>query len=616
MQAVDLGRPLTNMTKPKNQLFCRLDGLDPSARKQLRLTTLNKLGLLVSEAVPIFEEATQKASTFSGAPISILGLVVKEELWFKSAVGLSTTGLTDRLAEERKISLHESFSTYVIDSQQPLIIDDTYSSKVFANSLLTQHYGIRTYLGVPLISSSGLCIGTLEVMDWAERKFDVRDIDHLALLARWCLGEFERKQLIKTQPNGSTTSFNRPQWQEDRSLISGTDQRSTASQEAKFLLQSSPDLSPEEADKHQSSGISQPHRGSTYDIASSRAVYNKSHSHSSPYFSNSEEERLDLSLSTLVEQDDQAIEAASAATNPIKIKLLSQLTQELRTPLTSVIGMASVLHREVYGPLTTKQREYLEIIHNSGQNLITLVDEIVSLGVLNEHSEVDTAAVDIEMLCQQVVNSVTDIAEQHQQTLRLTIEPGNRIWSLDKEKVRQALYYLIISVLEMSEAGGEVKIHISKRDRVLNIAVGISHPWLGEDFGEVKLRSQAVTQALNYSRSNFDEVNADGGQYSLGSSAIKRQNTDAVHNYNMDAGNIALSNHQVLTASALMMTIDQEAVGDNPNKIPRDILGLLFCCHLIELHQGRVVVQGSPNSSYRYLLQFPQAESSEEMNKV
>ena len=64
VQAVDLGSQVTNMTKPKNQLFCRLDDFTPSAKEQLRLETLNKLGLLVSESVPVFEEATQKAAGF------------------------------------------------------------------------------------------------------------------------------------------------------------------------------------------------------------------------------------------------------------------------------------------------------------------------------------------------------------------------------------------------------------------------------------------------------------------------------------------------------------------------------------------------------------------------
>ncbi len=526
MEALDLGLPVTNMTKPQNQLFCRLDGLTSSTREQLRLTTLSQLGLLVSESVPVFEEVTQKAATFANAPISILGLAIEGELWFKSAVGLSTTGLMNQLASQRKISFDESFSSYVIDSQQPLVIDNTLSNAVFAHSVLTQHYGIRAYLGVPLISSDDLCIGTLEVMDWKTRKFNERDIDYLALLARWCLGEFERHQSIKTK-EANSSSFTEPRWQKANGLI----------------------------------------LPAVVDLASSNsAATGKKLAHA-----------------------DQSYEASQAllkaATNPIKIKLLSQLTQELKTPLTSVIGMASVLHREVYGPLTVKQREYLEIIHDSGQNLINLVDEIVSLGILNtQNSEINTTAVDIEMLCQQVINSLEDSAKQHQQALCLSIEPGNRIWTLDKEKVRQALYYLITSILEMSEAGGEIKIHVSRRNKALNIAVGISHPWLGENFGELNLHSQAITKALSLNQDNSQ--NFDG--------------------FNAGMSDIALSNHQILTSAALMMVINEEDSLDKAvNKIPRDVLGLLFCCHLTEIHEGYVVVQGSLNSSYRYVLQFP-----------
>ena len=515
VQALDLGLSVNNMTKPKNQLFCRLDGLTPSVRTEQRIATLNELGLLVSEAVPVFEETTQKASTFSGAPIAILGLVVESEIWFKSAVGLSTIGLTNQLAAQRKIPLKESFSTYVIDSQQPLVIENTLSNSVFANSILTQHCGIKTYLGVPLISSTGVCIGTLEVMDWTERKFDNRDIDHLTLLARWCLGEFERSQIMRTQPD-QLSKLNQPKWQQVSNLLP-------------------------------------PNGGSD--------------------------------VQKKITESGLAANLDRGSTNPIKIKLLSQLTQELKTPLTSVIGMASVLHREVYGPLTVKQREYLEIIHNSGQSLITLVDEIVGLGVLNDHgSEINLADVDIEMLCQQVINSLTDLAKQHQQTLSLSIEPGNRIWSLDKEKIRQAIYHLTVSIMEMSEAGGEVKIHVSKRNQFLNIAFSIFHPWLGDDFGGTKLHTKALTKALK-----LNQV----------------ENSDR----HLSMSVMTSNSYQVLTSSALMLVIDEQSVGDrNTNKIPRDLLGLLFCCHLTELHQGKVIVQGSPNSSYRYLLQFSPAE--------
>ena len=526
MQSVNLGSQVTNMAKPKNQLFCRLDNLTSSAREQLRLKTLGELGLLVSEAVPIFEEATQKAAAFADAPICILGLVVEDELWFKSAVGLSSIGLMNQLAAQRKISLRESFSTYVVDSQQPLSIDNTLSNAVFANTILAQHCGIKSYLGVPLISSNGSCIGTLEVMDWRERDFNHRDVEHLALLARWCLGEFERNQIIKAKQNTTQNDSERLQWQKAHSLISNLGNSTSIS----------PQISLNEASKTQNS--------------------------------------------------DRAIDESS----PIKIKLLSQLTQELKTPLTSVIGMASVLHREVYGPLTVKQREYLEIIHDSGQNLISLVDEIVNLGILNEqNSEINAGSIDIEMLCQQVINSLLDAAKQQQQQLCLSVEPGNRIWLLDKDKVRQALYYLITSIIDMSEPGGEIKVHVSRRNKALNVAVGISHPWLGEGFGKENSFSRAVTKAIKYDRQNR---HAD--------------------EFNLGMSDIAIGNYQILTSSALMMAINEQNMSEkNNNRVPRDLLGLLFCCHLTELHEGKVVVQGSSNSSYRYVLQFPKAELEE-----
>ena len=513
MKAVDLGLSINNMTKPKNQLFCRLDGLTPAIRKKQRIKALEELDLMASEAVPIFAETTQRASSFSGAPISILGLVRENELWFKSAVGLSTIDMTNQLAAERKIALRESFATHVIDSQQPLSIANTLNNNAFTDSILTQYYGIKAYCGVPLVTVSGICIGTLEVMDWVEREFDHRDIDYLTLLARWCLGEFERNRNLYAQSAAQ-------KWQSDR--LSN-----------EFEL-----LNPQQCASEQS-------------------------------------ELKDLD---------------PTRTSPIKLKLLAQLTQELKTPLTSVIGMASVLHREVYGPLTVKQREYLEIIHDSGQNLIALVDEIVSLGVLSDRgSEINLTTVDVEMLCQQIINSLSDLGKQYQQGLCFSIEPGNRIWNLDKEKIRQAVYYLIASILEMSEPGGEVKIHISQRSQALNIAVGTSHPWLGNDFVETKLHSHGVTKALSFSsQPNHDrQTNQIGTMMSL--------------------------SHQILTSSALMLVINEDNTLDkNTSKIPRDILGLLFCCYLTEMHGGKVIVQGSPSSGYRYLLQIPPTKSNEQ----
>jgi signal transduction histidine kinase len=46
---------------------------------------------------------------------------------------------------------------------------------------------------------------------------------------------------------------------------------------------------------------------------------------------------------------------------------MSQLTQDMRNPLTTITGMASMLSREIYGTLTPKQREYADIVHTSSK---------------------------------------------------------------------------------------------------------------------------------------------------------------------------------------------------------------------------------------------------------
>lgn len=525
MQAIDLGTQVLDINKPRNRLFCRLDGQTPSERVKHRLKALDFLGLLNSESIPPFEEATQKAARFLEAPICILGLGVDREFRFKSTFGLSSNGLMSQLVTDRKIPLEESFGSYVIDSEQPLVIEDTIANPVFTASTLTQHYGVRAYLGVPLVNSEGLCLGTLEIMDTVPRQFSIKDIEFLALTARCCLRELERDHALK---------FQKQELQNQTNLLESADS---------------------------ALGIT------------------------SLYGANPDQTATRNGQGTNEIKD----------TNLIKVKLLAQLTQELRTPLTSVIGMASVLRRGVYGSLTDKQSEYLEIIHDSGQNLISLVDEIVNLGVLgNQDKGLNKTSVDIEMVCQQAINSLVDIGKQHQQSLRLSVEPGNRIWLLDKEKVKQALYYLVVSVLEMSESGGEVRIHVSRRDQALNIAVWLSHPWLGDGLTQLEFYSRSVTKALAIAESKGLQNNFNSGISDV------------------------LPGNRVLSTSALMEVINLEkqnkkGLDSKPNeRVSRDVLGLLFACHLTELHQGRIIVQGAPESGYRYIIQVPKLQELDE----
>ncbi|MBD2576083.1 GAF domain-containing sensor histidine kinase [Oscillatoria sp. FACHB-1406] len=510
------------MVNPNNRIFCRLDGLTPIVREQRRLETLERLGLLDGEAVPVFDEATQTIARTLEVPIGILELMVQDKLWLKSAVGLSNIGLMNQLATSRNIPRNEAFSTYAIDSEHYLAIEDASADPVFSSSTLFQHYGIRAYLGVPLMTSDGQCIGALGVMSLAPRTFSTMDIDFLLLAARWCLSEFERNRFLQQQHSDRT--------RDERAYVETI-------AESPFVSQYPSDFKAMVMEKEQ-----------------------------------------DFS------EGAEAINAADS----LKVKLLTKLTEELRTPLTSVMGMARILEREVYGALTPKQKEYIEIIHNSGQHLLALVEEIISLGVFSpENANLQLAPVDIEMLCQQAINNLHQIARQERQRLRLSVEPGPRIWLLDKEKVRQALYYLVRTVIQSAESGSEVRIHVSRKDYLLNLAVWVSHPWLGDGLPQVEIYSQPLNLEITPSWET--------------AVALTEPETEELP-----------SNQQILANPSLSPLEKVEQLQQkSPEENYRDILGLVLSCHLAELHGGSITIQGSLQSGYRYVFKLPTVETHE-----
>lgn len=520
------------MADLENHIFCPLDGLTRLAREQKRLAALKQLGLLEAELIPAFAQATEIAAQFLEAPICILSVLTQDMLLLKSAVGLSRMGLMNPLAQLRQLPRRESFCTYVVDARQVLAIPDTTTNPVLAESLLVSQYGIRAYLGAPLLAVDGQCLGALAVMDWVPRHFTSQDRAFLAMAARWSFSEFERNRLLPPERRvsnpGNSLECDR-EWQSAEVMFGSIESSTPAS-------------------------------------------------------------------------------ATSFSTNTLKTHVLAQLTQELRTPLTSVMGMASVLGREIYGPLTSKQKEYLEIIYRSGQHLVSLVEEIIALGLLDEASQkLNLAAIDVEMLGQQALNNLLEITQQRQQTTRLSVEPGSRIGLLDKEKVRPMLYHLVYSILQVAEPGGEVRIHISRKDsleghspEIVQIAVWMVHPWLGEGlppvYGGIASTSLApVTDMSEVPLASILASELEGGEYKKSPTYLA-------------------SERQILSSASLWEDLMQSQNCDpaTGNADSRAKLGLLLSCHLAELHRGYISIQGSPDLGYRYAIHLPQLEPGQE----
>jgi signal transduction histidine kinase len=66
----------------------------------------------------------------------------------------------------------------------------------------------------------------------------------------------------------------------------------------------------------------------------------------------------------------------------VKDEFLSNISHELRTPLTAVIGYISLMQEGLGGPITTEQRETLEQVKESSEQLLALIGDLLQLTAL------------------------------------------------------------------------------------------------------------------------------------------------------------------------------------------------------------------------------------------
>lgn len=179
----------------------------------------------------------------------------------------------------------------------------------------------------------------------------------------------------------------------------------------------------------------------------------------------------------------------------LKTQFLSNISHDLRTPLAAIITHAEILREGMLGELNPRQRASVSGIVNGGQQLIDMIDEILTY-VRSASDQV--SLVRTEFSITEVVDQVKLLNEALSAKKRLTIERLNGddlppVYA-DRDKLKHVLGNLIGNAIKFTGDGGRIWIKFARRgadgDELL-IEVGDTGRGIARDHYELVFREFA-----------------------------------------------------------------------------------------------------------------------------
>lgn len=158
---------------------------------------------------------------------------------------------------------------------------------------------------------------------------------------------------------------------------------------------------------------------------------------------------------------DEARHRAEAA-NISKSRFLAQMSHELRTPLNAILGFSEVMKNEIFGAHTVSAyKDYSNDIHDSGQHLLGLINEILDLSRIEAgRYELNEEAVSLISVVEDCHHLVKLRAKNRLITIHENFEPDlPRVWA-DERALRQIALNLLSNAIKFTPQSGEIWVKV------------------------------------------------------------------------------------------------------------------------------------------------------------
>ncbi|MER8825112.1 PAS-domain containing protein [Mesorhizobium sp. M0938] len=153
---------------------------------------------------------------------------------------------------------------------------------------------------------------------------------------------------------------------------------------------------------------------------------------------------VDVTDSVNVERALKDKNEALEKSDQLKNEFVQHVSYELRSPLTNIIGFTELLSLPSTGPLSQKQREYVEHVGSSSSVLLTIVNDILDLATVDAGiMQLDISEVHVDRTIAAAAELVADRLEEHAIRLKIDAAAAPKTFHGDETRIRQILYNLL-----------------------------------------------------------------------------------------------------------------------------------------------------------------------------